>query len=203
MSHSPALGLPRTAALSGGFSESCSRLQIEARAMAAPILPDVLGPGLRIVFCGMAAGNPSARAGAYYAGSGNKFWPTLHRVGLTPHQLDSADFRSVLDYGVGLTDICKTESGPDASLSGKTNDPAAVTEKILRHRPAVLAFNGKQAALVYFGMRPGRRLDYGEHSHRIGDTAIHVLPSTSGSARGWWDETHWRKAAEAAKAGAT
>ena len=201
MSHSPSLGLPRTAARFGGFSESCSRLQIEARAMAAPILPDVLGPGLRIVFCGMAAGDKSAREGSYYAGPGNKFWPTLHRVGLTPHQLEPADFRSVLDYGVGLTDICKTESGPDNSLSGKNNDPAALTKKIQRHRPAVLAFNGKQAARVYLGIGPREPLDYGEQPRRVGDTAIHVLPSTSGSARGCWDETHWHEAAEAAKSG--
>ena len=36
-----------------------------------PVLPDVLGPGLRIVFCGMAAGDRSAREGAYYADPGN------------------------------------------------------------------------------------------------------------------------------------
>ena len=46
---------------------------------AAAILPDVLEPGLRVVFCGTAAGKASARAGAYYAGPGNAFWPTLHR----------------------------------------------------------------------------------------------------------------------------
>lgn len=114
--------------------------------MDAPVLPDVLGRGLRIVFCGMAPGNRSAREGVYYAGPGNKLWPTLDRVGLTPHRLEPAEFRSVKRYGVGLTDICKSESGPDGSLSGKTNDPAAVTEKILLYRPVVLAFNGKRAA---------------------------------------------------------
>jgi G:T/U-mismatch repair DNA glycosylase len=41
------------------------------------VLPDLLRPGLRIVFCGTAAGTASARAGAYYAGPGNAFWPTL------------------------------------------------------------------------------------------------------------------------------
>ena len=60
------------------------------------VLPDVLGPGLRIVFCGSAAGAVSARVGAYYAGPGNRFWPTLHRVGLTPRLLAPAEFRTVL-----------------------------------------------------------------------------------------------------------
>ncbi len=42
------------------------------------ILPDVLAPGLALVVCGSAAGTVSARVGAYYAGPGNRFWPTPH-----------------------------------------------------------------------------------------------------------------------------
>jgi len=47
------------------------------------VLPDMLAPGLRIVFCGTAVGSASARRRAYYASPGNSFWPTLFRVGLT------------------------------------------------------------------------------------------------------------------------
>ncbi len=164
--------------------------------MAAPILPDVLGPGLRIVFCGSAAGAASARAGAYYAGPGNRFWPTLQRTGLTPRLLAPAAFRAVLDHGIGLTDLCKTESGSDAGLSGRADDAAALAAKIARHRPAILAFNGKRAARVFLG---AESLDYGEQERRIGATAIHVLPSTSGAARRWWDESFWLAAAAAAR----
>ena len=167
--------------------------------MAAPILPDVLGSGLAVVFCGSAAGAASARAGAYYAGPGNRFWPTLHRVGLTPRLLAPAEFRTVLRYGIGLTDLCKTESGSDASLSGRADDAAALTAKIARHRPAVLAFNGKRAAQVFLGTGS---LAYGEQARRIGETAIHVLPSSSGAARRWWDEAYWRRVAAAVRRGA-
>ena len=169
-----------------------------ARPMATPtlpdVLPDVLGPGLRVVFCGSAAGAVSARVGAYYAGPGNRFWPTLHRVRLTPRLLAPAEFRSVLHHGIGLTDLCKTESGSDAGLSGHADDAAALAAKIARHRPAVLAFNGKRAASVFLG---AETLDYGEQPRSIGKTAIHVLPSTSGAARRWWDETFWRRVANA------
>ncbi|HEU5143069.1 MAG TPA: uracil-DNA glycosylase family protein [Solirubrobacterales bacterium] len=48
------------------------------------VLPDLVRPGLRVVFCGTAAGTASARAGAYYAGPGNRFWETLRVTGLTP-----------------------------------------------------------------------------------------------------------------------
>ncbi|MYF87835.1 MAG: mismatch-specific DNA-glycosylase [Rhodospirillaceae bacterium] len=170
------------------------------RPMTAPtvadVLPDVLGPGLRIVFCGSAAGAVSARVGAYYAGPGNRFWPTLYRVGLTPRLLVPAEFRTVLRYGIGLTDLCKTESGADADLSRKADDAAALTAKIVQHRPKVLAFNGKRAARVFLG---AETLDYGEQARRIGGTVIHVLPSTSGAARRWWDETFWRRVADAVR----
>ena len=61
-----------------------ARRDREAIAAAAHVLPDVLAPGLRIVFCGTAAGTVSARRGAYYAHPQNRFWPALHAVGLTP-----------------------------------------------------------------------------------------------------------------------
>ena len=67
----------------------------------APILPDVLGPGLRIVFCGYAPGTASARAGAYYAGPGNRFWTTLHQVDLTPVLLRPAEFARLPEFGIG------------------------------------------------------------------------------------------------------
>ena len=163
------------------------------------VLPDVPGAGLRIVFCGSAAGAASARVGAYYAGPGNRFWPTLHRVGLTPRLLAPAEFRAVLDHGIGLTDLCKTESGADSSLSGRADDSAALTAKIARHQPPVLAFNGKRAAGVFLD---AGTLDYGVQTRRIGATAIHVLPSTSGLATRWWDEGFWRRVAEAVLQGA-
>ena len=170
------------------------------RPMTAPtppdVLPDVLGPGLRVVFCGSAAGAVSARMGAYYAGPGNMFWPTLYRVGLTRRVLVPAEFRTVLRYGIGLTDLCKTGSGSDAELSRHADDAAALAAKIVKHRPAVLAFNGKRAARVFLG---AETLDYGEQARRIGETAIHVLPSTSGAARRWWDETFWRRVADAVR----
>ena len=167
-----------------------------AAATLPDVLPDVLGPGLRIVFCGSAAGAASARAGAYYAGPGNRFWPTLHRVGLTPRLVAPAEFRTVQQYGIGLTDLCKTESGADSGLSAKADDAAALSAKIACHRPAVLAFNGKRAARVFLG---AASIDYGEQTQRIGETAIHVLPSTSGAARRWWDEAFWRRVAQAVR----
>jgi len=60
----------------------------------AGVLPDILRPGMRVVFCGTAAGTAFARAGAYYAGPGNAFWATLHSTGLTPVRFSPAEFES-------------------------------------------------------------------------------------------------------------
>ncbi len=76
------------------------------------VLPDVLAPGLRIVFCGTAVGSASARRRAYYAGPGNSFWPTLFTVGLTPRQLRPEEYATVIEYGLGLTDLAKSIAGP-------------------------------------------------------------------------------------------
>ena len=66
-------------------------------------LPDVLRPGLRLVICGSAAGAVSAARGAYYAGPGNKFWPILAEVGLTPRLLRPDEFATLPAFGIGLT----------------------------------------------------------------------------------------------------
>ncbi len=151
------------------------------------ILPDVLAPGLRLVFCGMAAGTRSAQVGAYYAGPGNKFWPVVHRVGLLP-RLQPEQFRRVLEYGVGLTDLAKRQSGRDGVIRIEAGDRRVLREKIERLRPRIVAFVGKRAAC---GFLECRTLDYGWQQAREGESRLFVLPSPSGAANAFWDEAPW------------
>lgn len=151
------------------------------------VLPDVLQPGLDIVFCGTAAGTASARAGAYYAGPGNAFWPTLHAIGLTPRQLAPAEFRLVTQFGLGLTDLAKTVCGNDSELPRGSFDASRVRQSILAVRPRILAFTSKRAAREFLG----RTADYGRQRDRLGRTVLYVLPSPSGQARSHWDLAVW------------
>ncbi len=154
------------------------------------ILPDVLAPELDVVFCGSAAGAVSARVGAYYAGPGNRFWPTLATVGLTPVELPPARFRELPRYGLGLTDLCQTASGADADLPPDGDDPAALDAKIRRYRPRVLAFVGKRAAKRFLN---ANRVATGLQAESpFPDTDLFVLPSPSGAARGSWDIRPWQ-----------
>jgi len=159
-------------------------------------------PGLKIVFCGSAAGNVSALRGAYYAHPQNKFWPTLHRIGLTPRLLKPEEFRELTVWGLGLTDISKHASGMDRELPRAALGPdacAALEAKIHANQPDFLAFTSLTAGSRYLG----RAVDFGESGARIGRTRIWVLPSPSPAANWNW-EVHkhwWRMLAEEAKAG--
>lgn len=151
------------------------------------ILPDVLADGLRVVFCGTAPGNESARQRAYYAHPGNRFWPTLFETGLTPRRIEPPRFRDVLQFGIGLTDLAKQTFGADVTLQRTDFDRERLERKILRYRPRIVAFTSKRAAFEYLGCAAG----YGLHPERIGETRLFVLPSPSGQARSHWDIEVW------------
>lgn len=154
-----------------------------------PVLPDILEPGLAVVFCGTAASPESARRGCYYAGPGNRFWPVLHAVGLTRRELAPEEFREVTHFGIGLTDVVKRASGTDAQLPAEAYDVHGFRNKILRFAPRVVAFNGKNAAKAGLGRT---RVGYGRVRERLGDSAVFVLPSTSAAAKKYWDVRHWQ-----------
>jgi TDG/mug DNA glycosylase family protein len=163
------------------------------------ILPDLLAPGLDVVFCGTAAGRASALAGAYYAGPGNLFWPALHRAGLTPRRLAPADYAAATAWGIGLTDLNKTEFGQDAALSPDGWDVPGFLAKMAAIAPARVAFTSKTAAAVCFGAPTGS-LVCGPQARRIGGAECWVLPSPSGQARRYWDEGPWRALGAAVQA---
>jgi len=156
------------------------------------ILPDVLRPGLKLVFCGTAAGKRSAAERAYYAHPGNLFWRALREAGLTPRQLSPSEFPQLPDYGIGLTDLAKRHSGNDDELPRDAFDVPGLIAKIERYAPRVLAFTSKNAARAALG----HVVDYGLQREGIGGTKLFVLPSPSGQARGHWDLAPWRVLAD-------
>lgn len=158
-------------------------------AAEADILQDLLRPGLRLVICGTAPSNRSAAVGAYYAGPGNKFWRTIHAVGLTPRLLVPEEWRSLDALDIGFTDLVKRHSGMDKDLPPGSFDAARVRASIEKHQPATLAFNGKTAAKAFFGLGS---IEYGPWDGAIGRTKVWVLPSTSGAASGAWSVDPWQ-----------
>ena len=160
--------------------------------MPNDILEDLLRPGLKLVICGTAAGKRSAELKAYYAGPGNKFWRIMHEIGLTPERMEPLAWRDIDRYDIGFTDMAKGHFGSDCVLPARAFDSARLNTAIARFKPAVLAFNGKKAAQMFYGRTA---IDYGRQP-AIGDTAIWVLPSTSGAASGAWSPAPWRQMAQ-------
>ena len=154
---------------------------------ADTVLPDLLQPGLALVFCGTAAGKRSAAERAYYAHPGNLFWRALHEAKLTPRRLAPCEFPILPGFGIGLTDLAKRHSGNDNQLPPDAFDVPALHAKIAAYAPRMLAFTSKNAARAALG----HSVDYGLQAGRIGTTRLFVLPSPSGQARGHWKIEHW------------
>ncbi len=159
------------------------------------VLPDLFAPNLRILFTGTAVGSASARAGAYYAGPGNAFWQTLHAVGLTPRQLAPSEFGTLLEFGIGLTDVCKVASGSDQEVGGDRFDVPRFLALVEANRPRIVAFDGKRSA----GVVLDRPVSYGHQPDQLAGAALWVLPSTSAAVRGYWDISIWQQLSDDAR----
>jgi double-stranded uracil-DNA glycosylase len=142
-------------------------------------LPDVVAPGLRVLFCGINPGLMSAATGHHFARPGNRFWPALHRSGFTPRQLLPAEQHELLGYGLGITNIVDRPSATAAELSRDelVGGGNRLAEKVRRWRPDWLAVVGVTAYRVAFG-EPKAKL--GRQDRLIGPTRIWVLPNPSG-----------------------
>jgi TDG/mug DNA glycosylase family protein len=161
----------------------------------APILPDLLTPGLRVVFCGTAPGTVSAARGHYYAHPQNKFWRALHATRLTPRLLAPSEFARLADWRIGLTDIAKHVSGMDKELPAGALGRAAtdaLRERIAVHAPRILAFTSLTGGRRVLG----NKAEFGEQAETIGKTRIWILPSPSPAAHWNWDESVWHALAE-------
>jgi double-stranded uracil-DNA glycosylase len=140
-------------------------------------VPDVLGHGLRIVFCGINPGRRSAAAGAHFANPRNDFWRLLHDAGFTPRLFQPAEQFALLELGVGLTNAAlRTTRGSGDLRRSDFAGAAERLEALARDlRPAGIAFVGKAAYSGAFRERP----ELGLQDRRLGGTWLYVLPSTS------------------------
>ncbi len=123
----------------------------------AHVLPDLIEPGLKIVFCGTAAGNVSAARGAYYAHPQNRFWSALHLFGLTPRKLKPEEYSNLPQWGLGLTDIAKHVSGMDHELPPGAlgrGACAALEARITAAEPEWLAFTSLNAGAAISAAPP-------------------------------------------------
>jgi double-stranded uracil-DNA glycosylase len=139
------------------------------------MVPDVLAPGLRVVFCGINPGYVSAAAGAHFANPRNDFWRLLHDAGFTPRLLAPEEQFEVLEFGIGLTNASVRTTRGSGDLRRGDFDRERLDRVAAELAPLAIAFVGKEAYRGLFGERPG----LGPQQRTLGDVGLFVLPSTS------------------------
>src|SRR5215210_413628 len=107
-------------------------------------VPDVLAPGLVVVFCGINPGRVSAAANAHFANPRNDFWRLLHDAGFTPRLYRPHEQFELLPLGIGLTNAAyRTTKGSGDLRRGDFEDAARRLEAVAAElRPRAIAFVG-------------------------------------------------------------
>ena len=147
-------------------------------------IPDVVAPGLRVLFCGINPGLWSGATGSHFARPGNRFWKVLHLSGFTDRVLAPWEGRDLLRIGLGITNLVARTTAAEAELApaefrdGVERVHALVTEV----RPAWLAVVGIGAFRTAFG---APKAGVGRQPIRLGQTGIWLLPNPSGLNAGY------------------
>jgi double-stranded uracil-DNA glycosylase len=142
-------------------------------------IPDVIAPGLAVLFCGINPGLMSAATGHHFARPGNRFWPALHRSGFTPRRLDPSEQGELLAYGLGITNVVDrgTARADELSADDLVAGGRALRAKVVRVRPRWLAVLGVVAYRAAFA---APRAVVGRQPDPVGTTSVWVLPNPSG-----------------------
>ena len=142
-------------------------------------VPDLIAPGLRVLFVGINPGLYSGAVGHHFARPGNRFWKVLHAAGFTDRLVSPVDERRLLDHGLGITNIVRRTTARAAELSVEelVRGARRLREKVSRYRPRVVAFLGLQAYRIALD-RP--HAGVGPQAQRFGGARVWVLPNPSG-----------------------
>ena len=154
-------------------------------------VPDVLGPGLDVVFCGINPGRVSDAAKAHFANPRNDFWRLLHEAGFTPRQLEPHEQFELLRYGIGATNAAfrTTPGSSDLRQADFEGSAERLNGIALDLRPRAIAFVGKEAYRGAFRSRA----EHGPQQRTLDDVGLFVLPSTSpaNAAVPYGERLHW------------
>jgi TDG/mug DNA glycosylase family protein len=148
-------------------------------AAADKTVPDVIGPGLLVLFCGINPGLYSAATGHHFARPGNRFWPTLHAAGFTDRLFHPSEERELLALGYGITNVVERASATADKLSQAEMIAGGkrLKTRVKRYAPRFLAVLGVGAYRVAFD-HPKAAL--GLQPDVIDETQVWVLPNPSG-----------------------
>ena len=148
-------------------------------------VPDLLPDPLRLLFVGINPSLWSAAAGAHFGRPGNRFYPALHRAGITSHVIDASGgypeegLAELTARGVGISNLVPRATARADELTREDLDAARdrLDDVVRRHAPRVVAVLGITAYRRAFGA-PKTRL--GEQASPWEGTRLFVAPNPSG-----------------------
>jgi double-stranded uracil-DNA glycosylase len=151
----------------------------EVAAAAGRTIPDLVGPGLRVLFSGINPSLYSAATGHHFARPGNRFWPALHRSGFTPRLLHPAEQTDLPALGLGITNVVAraTARADELSPAELIAGGRILTALVARWRPRYLAVLGVTAYRTAFARRAAV---IGPQPETVGGVPVWVLPNPSG-----------------------
>lgn len=151
------------------------------------LLPEILAPGLDVIFVGAAPSLAAALSGHYYAGPRNRFWDLLFQAGFTPQRLEPHEDRTVLNHGIGLTAVFLDRVSTANSLLPAPSEEqrTRLLERLRALHPLVVCYNGKD---VFRMCLPDFEPAWGLLDDPLGTAVQFVVPSSSGRADRWGAE---------------
>ena len=142
-------------------------------------IPDLVGPGLRVLLVGINPSLWSGWAGRHFARPANRLWRTLYEAGFTDHVLHPSETDALVAAGIGVTNfVARATARADELDADEIKAGVAKLQRLARkHRPQVVAFLGLSAYRIAFG-EP--RAVVGEQERRLGGATVWLLPNPSG-----------------------
>lgn len=142
-------------------------------------IPDVIGPGLKVLFCGINPSLYSAAIGHHFGRPGNRFWPSLHLSGVTDRLLTPWEDATLLERGCGVTNLVARATATAEELSEEELQVGGrrLRRKLSRWRPQFLAVLGVTAYRSAFGRRDA---ELGRQPELMSGSTVWVLPNPSG-----------------------
>jgi double-stranded uracil-DNA glycosylase len=140
---------------------------------------DLIGPDLRVLFCGINPGTRSGELGLHFARPGNRFWKLLYAGGFTESVLPPADQHILPALGIGITNLVGrvTAAASELSASELREGAKRLEAQVTLLRPRCVAVLGLQAYRTAF-VRPGATI--GPQPEGIGGSRLWLLPNPSG-----------------------
>jgi double-stranded uracil-DNA glycosylase len=143
------------------------------------VIPDLGGPGIRVLLVGINPSLWSGWAGLHFARPGNRLWRTLHGAGFTDRVLLPSETESILAAGLGITNLVARATARADELSAEEIRAGVEPLRALVEAwaPAFVAFLGISTFRVAFA---APKATVGRQAERFGGAGVWVLPNPSG-----------------------